>query len=181
MNDKTSGDIDPTLEQTMSDEVLDAALADGADGRDPLQVELEEARERTLRVQAELENYRKRVRREMEEERRYAHLDLLRDLLPVLDNVGRAIEAAQQTSDAAGLLEGFKLVGQQLEGVLNRYDCQRITAQGEVFDPNLHQAISQQASSGQPPGTVLIVAQDGFQLHDRVVRPAQVVIAAPQN
>ncbi len=142
-----------------------------------LRAELEEARHRALRLQAELENYRKRAAREMQEERRYANLPLMRDLLPVLDNMARAIEATQRNHDAAGLLEGVKMVARQLEDALQRHHCVRIVALNEPFDPHLHEAISQQPSDQHPAGTVLLETQSGFQLHDRVVRPSQVIVA----
>ena len=146
-----------------------------------LRVELDETQDRALRIQAELENYRKRVAREMQEERRYANLPVFRDLLPVWDNIQRAIEAAERTHQTASLLEGFKMVAGQLESVLRQHHCQRIEAMGEPFDPHLHEAISQQPSDAHSPNTVTAVAQTGFRLHDRVVRPAQVIVstAAP--
>jgi molecular chaperone GrpE len=148
---------------------------------DELQAELQEARDRALRIQAELENYRKRVAREIQEERRYAHLPLIRDLLPVWDNIGRAIEAAEKTHQTTPLLQGFKMVAGQLEDVLSRHHCEKIDAMGQPFDPNLHEAISQQACDDHPPHTVLTVAQEGFRLHDRVVRPSQVVVSAASS
>lgn len=143
-----------------------------------LREELAQAQDRALRTQAELENYRKRVARQMEEERRYASLPLIRDLLPVWDSVGRAIEAAQTAPETAGLLEGFKMVAGQLESVLQQHHCRKIDALGEPFDPNLHQAICQQPSGEHPANTVLGVTQTGFRLHDRVVRPSQVIVSA---
>ncbi len=144
-----------------------------------LRAELEDAKDRALRMQAELENYRKRVARQMDDERRYANLPLIRDLLPVLDNVGRAIEAAEKTHQTASLLEGFKIVAGQLESVLKRHDCSRIDAVGEPFDPNLHEAVFQQPTGEHPANTVLQETQTGFRLHDRVVRPSQVIVSAP--
>ncbi|HUY36125.1 MAG TPA: nucleotide exchange factor GrpE [Pirellulales bacterium] len=144
-----------------------------------LRRDLDEARERLLRTQADLENLRKRGRRELDDERRYANLSLLTELLPVMDNVGRAIQAAEKSAEAGALLEGVKLVAQQLESVLTRYHCRRIAALQAPFDPHLHQAIMQQPSADHPPGTVLVVAQDGYQLHDRVLRPAQVIVSSP--
>ena len=144
---------------------------------DRLRAEVEEAKDRMMRIQAELENYRKRVARQMEEERRYAALPLIRDLLPVWDNIGRAIEAAENTHQTASLLEGFKMVAGQLESVLERHHCTRIDALGRPFDPNLHEAISQQPSDAEPANTVVHVACTGFRLHDRVVRPSQVVVS----
>ena len=140
-----------------------------------LQQDLAEANERALRVQAELENYRKRTRREMEEERRYALLPFARDLLSVVDNLERALAAAQ--GDNVGLLEGVKMVSAQLQNVLNQHQCVRIETVGKPFDPNVHQAIAQEASSEYPAGTVTREAQSGYKLFDRVVRPAQVFVS----
>ena len=140
-----------------------------------LQQDLAEANERALRVQAELENYRKRTRREMEEERRYALLPFARDLLSVVDNLERALAAAQ--GDGSGLLEGVKMVSAQLQNVLNQHQCVRIETVGRPFDPNVHQAIAQEASSEYPAGTVSREAQSGYKLFDRVVRPAQVFVS----
>ena len=156
-----------------------AALGETTDEIEQLRAELEEAKDRVLRAQAELENYRKRVQREMDEQRRYAALPLMRDLLPVLDNMGRAIEAAETTHDTASLLEGVKMVFDQFLDALARHDCSEIVALHEPFDPNLHQAISQQPSADYPANTVVLVSQSGFRLHDRVVRPSQVIVSAP--
>ncbi len=134
-------------------------------------------RDRALRCQAELENYRRRVAREMEQERRYAAMPLLRDLLPVWDNVHRAIEAAERAGGDQGFIEGFRLVLSQLEEVLRRHDCVRIEALHQPFDPNLHEAITQQPSEEHPSNTVIGETQTGFQLHDRVVRPSQVIVS----
>ena len=135
------------------------------------------AEERALRAQAELENYRKRARRELEDERKYANMPLVSSLLPVLDNLERAIGAAEQNEGAAGLLEGVKMVADQLKGVLQQNGCQRIKDLGETFDPNQHEAIGQEASSDFATGSVSRVTQFGYQLHDRVVRPSLVMIS----
>lgn len=140
-----------------------------------LQQDLSEANEKILRGQAELENYRKRVRREMEEERRYALLPFAKDLLTVVDNLERALAAAQ--GDNSGLLEGVKMVSSQLQGVLNQHQCVRIETVGTPFDPNIHQAIAQEASNEFPAGTISREAQSGYKLFDRVVRPAQVFVS----
>ncbi len=149
--------------------------ADAAIGR--LEQELGEANSRVLRVQAELENYRKRVRREMEEERRFAIVPLVKDLLHVVDNLDRAIEAAQQSGESQGLLEGVKMVSSQLASALNQQHCVRIGDVGEPFDPHLHQAIAQEPSEQHPSGVVTRVVQSGYKLHDRVIRPAQVFVS----
>jgi molecular chaperone GrpE len=145
---------------------------------DKLRAELEAAKDRLLRSQAELENYRKRVARQTQEHCRYANMTLIRDLLPVWDNIGRAIEAAEKTHDTGSLLEGFQMVSGQLESVLEHHHCKKIEALHEPFNPNLHEAISQQPSREYPANTVLCVARTGFRLHDRVVRPSQVIVSA---
>ncbi len=152
---------------------------DGAEtsGLESIRAELQEANNRVLRKQAELENYRKRATREMHQQHRYAHLPLMRDLLPVLDNMDRALEAAEQTHDAAGLLQGVKMVAQQFQDVLAKYDCVKMAALNAPFDPHVHEAVMQQPNDEHPAGTVLQVTQAGFQLHDRVVRPSQVIVS----
>ena len=161
---------------------LDEFLADsGLDAQSEyelLRTEMAEAKDRLLRAQAELENYRRRSQREMQDLLRYAELPLLRDLLPVVDDISRAIQAAEKAPDAGGLLEGFRMVEQKLSRFLEAHDCKRIAALDQPFDPNLHQAIAQQPSADKPANTVMLVAQDGYTLHDRVVRPAQVIVSS---
>jgi molecular chaperone GrpE len=157
-----------------------AQVADPVAEFESLRSRLAEAQDRLLRTQAELENYRKRARREMEEERRYAEINLLRDLLPIVDNVSRAIEAAEKKADAAKLLEGLKMMLQQFETVFPQHHAKLITAGavvGEPFDPNRHEAIMQQPSEEHPEHTVLGVTRPGLELHDRIVRPAQVIVS----
>lgn len=162
----------------MPDEPDDAAAAAPATGDvAALRAELAEANDRTLRTQAELENFRKRSRREYEEAQRYREIDLLRDLLPVLDNVLRAIEAADKTTDVESLRSGFRMTAQQIEKVIGSHGCQTIETDGTAFDPTVHDAILQQDVPGVAAGTVVGTASRGYRLHDRVVRPAQVIVA----
>ena len=188
--------IPPAEEPTESDlldahrEAFDAADEASGDGEsslddlspqeqiEELRVQLEEAKDQGLRRQAELENYRKRAARQMDQERRYACVPVIRDLLPVWDSIGRAIDAAEQSHDTSSLLEGFKMTAEQLESALARHHCVEIEALHQPFDPNLHQAISQLPNDEHPAGTVTHVVQIGFLLHDRVVRPSQVVISS---
>lgn len=150
-----------------------------------LRAELAESRKRVLRLQAELENYRKRAQRTLQEERRYASLPLMRDLLGVVDNLQRAIDAAEEAVEAtqegpssSGLLEGVKMVAGQLTDILKKHDCEEIPAEGTQFDPNVHEAIAQFPSPEHEPGQVTQVTQTGYRLHDRVIRPSQVIVAA---
>ncbi|WP_347244956.1 nucleotide exchange factor GrpE [Thermogutta sp.] len=142
-----------------------------------LKQEVEDFRNRAMRWQAELENYQKRIARQLVEERKYAAIELIRDLLPVYDNLQRAAQSAEQNHDVGQLLQGIRMILKQWEDVLARHECRKIEALHQPFDPNLHHAISRQATGDVPPNTVLYVAQDGFVLHDRVVRPSQVVVS----
>lgn len=177
---------DPSAQDTADIPALDASV----EGFDPvaevdpleqLRAELKEAKHRELRGLAELENYRKRITREMQEERRYANLPLMRDILPVLDNMARAIEAVDQGGDTDSLLDGVKMVARLLEDVLGKYHCVKIEALNEPFDPHLHEAISQQACDEHPANTVVSVVQTGFQLNNRVVRPSQVIVSTAKE
>ena len=141
------------------------------------EAQIAELQERVLRVQAELENFRKRSRREFEDAQRYREIDVLRDLLPVLDNVLRAIEAGEKTDDIQSLRSGFQMTAQQIEKVLGSHGCQIIETDGATFDPAVHDAILHQAVPGAVPGSIVGTASRGFKLHDRVVRPAQVIVA----
>lgn len=136
------------------------------------------AHERWLRAQAELENFRKRMHREQEEERKYREINLVRDLLPGLDNLRRAVEAATATGQSGELVEGVQLVLRQFEEVLASHKAVEIEAAGLPFDPNRHEALQQIPTSEHPPLTVLQEVQKGYTLHDRVVRPAQVIVSA---
>jgi molecular chaperone GrpE len=158
----------------MNDQAFDEAVSDS----EQLAQELATANDRALRLQAEMQNLRNRTSREIADERRYAALPVLRDLLPVLDNIGRAIEAAEKAGEAENLLAGFRLVRQQLETILSRYEAQPINPQGEPFDPHFHEAILQQPSVDVPADHVTMVTQTGYKLHDRVVRPAQVIVSS---
>ena len=141
------------------------------------QLELLDANNRAMRAQADLENYRKRVQRERQQDSRYALMPFLRDLLPVVDNIQRAIKAAEENQEAASLLEGFKLVEQQLQSALLQHGCEPILAVGETFDPNLHEAVSQTPSDEYDAGKIVMETAVGYQLHDRVVRPSQVIVS----
>ena len=142
-----------------------------------LEEELALAHEGALRAQAELANFRKRSLRELGDQRKFASLPLMRDLLPVMDNLDRAIQAAEQNESSAGLLDGVKMVAQQLLTILEQHQCKRIDARGSTFDPNMHEAIGQLHCDTQPPGRVAEVALEGYQLHNRVVRPPQVFVS----
>ncbi len=133
------------------------------------------------RSRAELENYRKRIQKEMDEDRKYAVLPLLRGLLTPLDNLDRAIQSAKQSKNVDELLTGIEMVVKQFETALTNAGVTTIQSTGQPFDPNQHEAIQQVPSADQPPMTVLQDVERGYVLHDRVVRPSKVIVSsAPQ-
>jgi molecular chaperone GrpE len=156
-----------TLEEALAESTIQIPAADTAATDD-----------RLLRLQAEMQNLRSRTSREIADERKYAALPVVRELLPVVDNIDRAIEAAEKAGEAENLLAGFRLVKQQLHTLLGGHHCEPIEAEGQEFDPNFHQAILQQPSADVPAGHVTMVTQAGYKMHDRVVRPAQVIVSS---
>jgi molecular chaperone GrpE len=131
------------------------------------------------RTRADFENYQKRMQRDLAQERRYAQAPLAKDLLPALDNLNRALAAAKQVGESGPLVQGVNMVQTQILDVLRRHGITPIEAQGKPFDPNLHQAVMQTPTMAVPPQTVVQVVEQGFMIHDRVLRPASVVVAAP--
>ncbi|MEM1226123.1 MAG: nucleotide exchange factor GrpE [Planctomycetota bacterium] len=166
----TAPENEPTVEETQV-ETRDEEM-------ERLRSEVDEANKRTLQAQAEAENFRKRMRRDYEDQLKFAALPLVADILQVRDNLNRAIDAARSSGDdASGLTEGVAMVTKQLEDTLAKYHVAPIPAEGELFDPNYHEAISQMPSPDVDAGMVAHVAVTGFQMHDRVVRPSQVVVS----
>ena len=145
---------------------------------DRLRLELEEAKNGKLRAMADLENYRTRINRQMAEERKYASMDLMRDLLPVWDNIGRALESVSTTHNLEALVEGVQMVHSQFLEILKKHHCEQIEAKFQPFDPNVHASVAQMPSAEHPANTVIEEVQLGFRLFDRVVRPSQVVLSS---
>ncbi len=131
------------------------------------------------RVAAEFENYRKRVAREQEALSTRAAERLVKELLPIVDDLERALEAAEEHQEAK-LEEGVRLVQRQLASVLEREGLAEIETDGK-FDPHVHEALLARPAPNQPEGTVLEVLQKGYRLGDRVLRPARVIVAASEE
>jgi molecular chaperone GrpE len=176
-NRKEPSAVEPNEQAAAADAILGEGQLHAE--AEALRRELDESKARLLRAVADLENYRRRVNREMDDLRRYATVQLIRDLLPVLDNLERALDAAEKAGESAGLVQGVKMVVQQLHAVFQQHGCERIEALGAPFDPSLHEAVLQQPAPDQTPGTVIHVVRPGFKLTDRVIRAAQVIVAAP--
>ncbi len=134
--------------------------------------------DRILRMQAEVENAARRSERDLANAHKYALEKFLTELLPVIDNLERAISAAEESkADATAILEGVKLTLKMLYGVLEKVGVQQINPLNEAFNPLFHEAVSMQAEAAKASGLVLVVLQKGYLLNDRLVRPAMVVVS----
>jgi molecular chaperone GrpE len=133
-----------------------------------------------LRSAADLENYRRRAKRDLDDARAESKTRVLKEMLPVVDNLERALLHAEESIQAAELtamIDGIRLVLRQFTAAFERGDVTAVEALGKPFDPNLHEAISQQETAAQPAGTVMSVLQKGYKLGERLLRPALVVVA----
>jgi molecular chaperone GrpE len=146
-----------------------------------LKEELQEAEKKALRYQADMDNFRRRARREADEQVRYAALPLLTDLLEAFDNLHRAVESANEDAHNASLLAGVRMVASQIQNILTQHGCEPIESVGQKFDPKLHQAVQTLPSDEQPADHVLQDLRAGFRLHERVIRPAQVIVSTGNN
>ena len=136
---------------------------------------LKDTHERLLRTAAEFENYKKRNEKEKADVAKFGSEKLLKDFLPVLDNLERALDHAEQ-HDLKSVIEGVRLVQKLFESTLARHGVTGFSAVGKPFDPSLHEALMQQESD-EPPNTVVSEMAKGYKLHDRLVRPAAVVVS----
>ncbi len=151
-------------------------LAEQAARIGALEAENAGLRDERLRALAEVENMRRRTERERREAARYGAAGLARDMLGVADNLRRALASGAETG-AEDLLKGVELVERELAQAFQRHHIARIEAEGARFDHNRHQAMFEQETPDAEPGTVVQVVQDGYLLHDRLLRPAMVAVA----
>jgi molecular chaperone GrpE len=140
---------------------------------------LKDTHERLLRAAAEFDNFKKRAVKEKEDTQKFGSERLLKDFLPVMDNLERALEHADQ-HDPKQVLEGVRLVQKLFDSTLARHGVVGFSAVGQPFDPSLHEALMQKESD-EPPNTVVSEMARGYRLHDRLVRPAAVVVAKPRT
>jgi molecular chaperone GrpE len=141
------------------------------------EAEAKEAYDRFLRASAELENYKKRTRKEMADFRKYANASLVKELLGVVDNLERAIESSNGSNEEGQLSEGLDLTLKELLKIFKEFHACPIEALGKPFDPCYHQAMMQQETTDQPENVVLNELQKGYMIHDRLLRPAMVVVS----
>ena len=185
-------------DQNELDDQGDGAVAEGANGADPpaagasanarpsepepdpLEAAKAEAlrlRDQLLRTAADFDNFRKRSRRDVAEAEQRAREDVLRDLLPVFDNLERAVQHAESATDVQALADGIRMVMRQFIDTVSKLGVKRVESVGKPFDPSVHEAIQHLESSEYPPGTVTHEAQAGYEVGERLLRPALVVVS----
>lgn len=175
-SDRTSAPDDIDLELGQADQVSSDVFQEDF-AVEQLKHELAEAEKRVLMAQADLENFRRRMRRDMQDQLKYASLPLISEILEAVDNLYRAIEAHERDPNSQGFAQGVQMVAQQISQTLQNHGCKKIEAVGQPFDPNLHQAVQMQPPGDAPPNTVIADLRPGFTLHDRVIRPSQVAVS----
>lgn len=142
-----------------------------------LEEQLEAEKDRLMRLSAEFDNYRKRKQREIDEFRKFANETVFKQLLPVVDNLERAMDSAQNNKDTASLLEGVQLTHKEIIKVFQAFNVKQVEAKNQIFDPNFHQAVTQKKTNEVPANTVTDVLQTGYLLHERLIRPAMVIVS----
>ncbi|VFQ45889.1 nucleotide exchange factor GrpE [Desulfoluna butyratoxydans] len=138
-----------------------------------------ESYDRLLRSTAEFENFKKRSAREFQESKKYANEAFIKQLLPVIDNLERAVESTGDGSDESGqgVIEGVKMTLTEITKVFEKFHLKPLESEGKPFDPNFHQAVIQEETNAVPENTVVKEMQKGYLLHDRLIRPAMVVVS----
>ncbi|GIW79170.1 MAG: protein GrpE [Gemmatales bacterium] len=164
--------------QKAGQEVEPAAEAPKEETIEEVRRQRDEYLELLQRTKADFENYQKRNQREREQERKYVLAPLARDLLPVVDNLERALAAAEQSGDVQSLIEGVRIMKTQILDIFRRHGITRMEAEGQPFDPHLHQALMRQPTDDEESiNKVAQVLEAGYFIHDRVLRPASVAVA----
>lgn len=141
--------------------------------------EIQSLQEKYLRLAAEFENYKRLSQRDQREQTRFANESVLKELLPILDNLERAVSCAQDHAGGQGLIQGVELTLKQFHETLGKFGVRPVAGLGEPFNPSCHQAVVQQESDTAPQNTVVEVYQKGYFLHDRLLRAAMVAVAIP--
>ncbi len=146
-----------------------------------LQQEKEELQERVLRQQADVENFRKRIIREKEEFSRYAKEEFIREILPIKDNLERALEHGSEVDNPQAIIDGINMILEQFSSIFEKMGVVCLTCCGEKFDPNFHEAMMHQEVAEHEPNTVIAEHQKGYMYHGRLLRPALVTVSKAQD
>lgn len=162
--------------------VTENATAEAVESAEPsleeqLKAEAARYKDQLLRLAADFDNFRKRSRREILDAERMAREDLLRELLPVFDNLERASAHVNAATDVQSMADGIQMVVNQFTDTLGRLGVERVVTVGTAFDPNVHEAIQHMETAEHPPGSIAAEVQGGYKFGDRLIRPAMVVVA----
>lgn len=169
-------------EKTDDEAATNDAAEQAAAEREALGAERDKLKEQLLRTAADFDNFRKRTRRDLDEARMRGKDDAVRDLLPVIDNLERAVAATTSAQDVASVVEGVRMVLKLFHDTAERMGLNRIESIGKRFDPNLHEAIQQQETAEHTPGTIINEVMPGYMFGKRLIRAAMVVVArAPEK
>ena len=177
----TTTPADPSFTDVPPDDENNPDILDPEEVPDPLNQALMEAaqwKDAAHRAAAELDNYRKRTARDLQETVKYANSSLLETLLPVLDNFDYGMQAAKAESEGSNLFIGLSMVLRQVQDFLKDNGVEEIAAVGVAFNPNVHEAVSQQTSDTVAEGTVVVQTRKGYKLRDRLLRPASVIVSS---
>ncbi len=162
---------------TVQDDARDEKVKELEQALEAKECELQECRDKMLRLAAELDNFKKRMEREKEEHMKYALEAFAKELLPFLDNLERAVEAAKDNQDLESLLQGLELTLSGYLKTLEKFGLKVFAAEGQRFDPNIHEALGVEESHDVEENTVIKELLKGYKLHERVLRPALVVVS----
>jgi molecular chaperone GrpE len=183
-HDKHATEPAPTAGQKPPEAVADSTMP-GAAAAPPAEDELtrarrelDELRDKNLRLVAELQNQQKRTQREKQEALRYAEAEFARDLLVVLDDLNRTLEVASTAADVQTVVDGVRIIYEHFLKVLEQRQIKCIEAVGKPFNPAFHEALMQQPSPEHPAGTVLAETARGYTMHERVLRPSRVILSS---
>ncbi len=191
-NEDTATEKSSAVDEKQDDRLSEVEKSKNADADNQLkemqamleakEKEAKETYDRLLRVSADFENYKKRSARELEDFRKYANQTLLKEMLSVVDNLELAINSSNHRKKAdKNLMEGLNLTLNEILRVFEKFDVKPIEAQGQKFDPAFHEAVMREETDDFPENTVVSEFQKGYLIHDRLLRPAMVVVAAPKT
>jgi molecular chaperone GrpE len=176
-NNQNISPSDDSGDETNPDSAADPAARTSPGGLEAVSAERDQVRDQLLRTAADFDNFRKRTRREIEEAKIRGRDDAIKEVLPVFDNLERAVAAAESAQTIASVVEGVKMVLKLFEDTVERIGLTRVKTVGERFDPAVHEAIQQQETELHQPGTILAEVVPGYMVGPRLLRAAMVVVA----
>lgn len=181
INDENDDDLEPLAEEELPEEPMveePASVSTASDELARLQKERDELYDRLARATADFKNAQKRLQGDKEQAVAFANSSLIKHMLPVIDNLERALGVDEQATDVPSLLKGMQIVHDQWLKVFETHEVVQIAPkEGEPFDPHRHQALMQQERSDLPPNSVTMLMQKGYEMHGRVLRPAGVAVS----